>query len=515
MQRLALIAALWSLFLGCGQAPHAVAPPQSAPAQQFQRVRAPAVAGAFYPAEKEALLTAVDGYLSAAPKAPLGRVRAVICPHAGYAYSGKTAAHGYKQVQGGDYTTVLVLAASHYAEFEGVALSDHDAVETPLARTAVGPLAQKLNAYKPFRVNPPCRRLNRPPWAGALPPGETPTPITWEHSIEVQFPFIERALPNAQIVPAVCGDADPQQIAAALSEVLDEHTLLVGSTDLSHYYPYDQAKALDASCIHAICSLDIAAMKDQEACGKTPVLVILHLAKQKGWKARLLDQCNSGDTAGDKSRVVGYAAVAFCEDGPVAAAPAAEAKTVLSADQKRLLLRLARESLERAVRGESPPLLAASQIGPPLGERRACFVTLKKAGQLRGCIGSILPEEPLHEAVISRARAAAINDHRFQPVQTAELAQIDVEVSVLTLPQPLSFSSPDDLLAKLRPKVDGLILNLGGAQATFLPQVWEELPDKADFLAHLSQKAGRAPDAWRQPGVEAQVYQVVAFKEKE
>jgi AmmeMemoRadiSam system protein A len=148
-------------------------------------------------------------------------------------------------------------------------------------------------------------------------------------------------------------------------------------------------------------------------------------------------------------------------------------------------------------------------------ENKGCFVTLTKIGQLRGCIGNILPEKPLAAAVISNARLAALNDSRFSPVTPQELNKIEVEVSVLTVPEPLRFTSPDDLLQRLRPRVDGVVLQIGTRRSTFLPQVWEQLPDANDFLNHLSEKAGLTPLAWREPGAQVAIYHVEAFKESE
>jgi AmmeMemoRadiSam system protein A len=146
---------------------------------------------------------------------------------------------------------------------------------------------------------------------------------------------------------------------------------------------------------------------------------------------------------------------------------------------------------------------------------KGCFVTLTKGGKLRGCIGHIVPVEPLYKAVMQNAESAARRDYRFNPVQPNELDQLSIEVSVLTEPQPLAFSSPEDLLARLQPHQDGVVLQVGGHQATFLPQVWEQIPDKVGFLNALAQKAGAPPSAWREPGATVSIYHVEAFKESE
>lgn len=183
--------------------------------------------------------------------------------------------------------------------------------------------------------------------------------------------------------------------------------------------------------------------------------------------------------------------------------------------EQRFLLGLARDSLDQVVRhGRLPPVPSA---GVPDWMRKpsGCFVTLEKAGQLRGCIGHIQPQEPLVEAVIHNARSAALRDPRFARVTVEELDQIEVEVSVLTVPRPLSFDSPDDLVAKLRPHEDGVVLSVGARHATFLPQVWEKLPEKEVFLQHLSNKAGLGPTGWTSPQAQVSTYQVRAFKESD
>jgi AmmeMemoRadiSam system protein A len=255
-------------------------------------------------------------------------------------------------------------------------------------------------------------------------------------------------------------------------------------------------------------------MQEQEACGKAPILTLMHLARSKSWKTKLLDHRNSGDTAGDKSQVVGYAAIAFYSDEESkssAAAPSRSANTY-SQDERKLLLELARKSLAAAAHEEKAPAVPAV-LSENLRQRRACFVTLTIDGRLRGCIGSLLPEESLAEAVIRRARSAALEDPRFSPVGPDEVPRIHIEISVLSLPEALEFQSPEDLLAKLRPGVDGVVLSIGRHQATFLPQVWKEIPSKEEFMGSLSHKAGLSESAWRSAEAKVQTYHVEAFEE--
>jgi len=185
----------------------------------------------------------------------------------------------------------------------------------------------------------------------------------------------------------------------------------------------------------------------------------------------------------------------------------------LSAEEKQTLLYLAREALEYGVRAKNLPGVDENRLTPLLRAPGASFVTLTIHKQLRGCIGTLQPYQALFEDVREHAIAAALQDYRFPPVRADELARIQVEVSRLTLPQVLEYTDHDNLLARLRPTMDGVILRDGSRRATFLPQVWEQSPDKAEFLSHLCAKMGASPDAWRHKHLEVQIYQVEEFHE--
>jgi AmmeMemoRadiSam system protein A len=185
----------------------------------------------------------------------------------------------------------------------------------------------------------------------------------------------------------------------------------------------------------------------------------------------------------------------------------------LTPEERQTLLRLARSAMERAVRGEEPPTLDPGAITPHLSEPGASFVTLTIHGQLRGCIGALEPSQPLAEDVREHALAAALEDPRFTPVKPEELGQIEIELSRLTMPRDLAYEDTTDLLAQLRPGVDGVILRDGNRRATFLPQVWEKLPDKPAFLDNLCMKMGVPVDSWRHRHLEIQTYQVEEFHE--
>jgi AmmeMemoRadiSam system protein A len=186
----------------------------------------------------------------------------------------------------------------------------------------------------------------------------------------------------------------------------------------------------------------------------------------------------------------------------------------LTHDEKQTLLKLARESLESAVNGKELPTLDAAHLTPALQAEGASFVTLTVHGGLRGCIGALEPYQSLAEDVREHAVAAALSDYRFPPVTAGELGEIEIEVSRLTIPVPLEYVDAKDLLAKLRPGVDGVILKDGPyRRATFLPQVWEKIPDTAEFLDNLCYKMGSPPDTWRRKKLEVLVYQVEEFHE--
>jgi hypothetical protein len=483
---------------------------QTATPSASKRVREPAVAGLFYPKDQAALSQTLDALLAnATPHTIDGELRALVCPHAGYRYSGPVAATAYKLLVGRDFQTVVLLAISHYAAFSGASVANADAYRTPLGDVPVSPKTRELAKTNPFVLEPRCL-VERPQWSSqashAVPPDGEGTPETWEHSGEVQVPFLQKTLKNFTLVPVVTGEVDPEQMAEALVEKLDDKTLVVASSDLSHYHPYDEARAKDKVTTDAIVNLDIDRMKlSGDACGKTPVLALMYLAKQKGWKATLLDYRNSGDTAGNKDAVVGYAAIAFYTPRQQSFTP----------PERKLLLDLARRTVRRVVTTGKQPDVATDTFPTKLTEKKGCFVTLTERGQLRGCIGHIMPQEALYKAIMDTAQSAALHDYRFTPVQPDELGKIEIEISVLTAPEPLAFSSPDDLLNKLRPHHDGVVLQIGNRGATYLPQVWEQIPDKVHFMDSLAEKAGCAPDAWRGPGTKVQIYHVEAFKESE
>ena len=257
------------------------------------RVRSPAVAGVFYPGGASALAANVDELLDQFnPKATgRGRPRALICPHAGYKYSGPMAALAMTQIRGQDYDHVVVMGPSHRVAFRGVALADVAAFETPLGQL---PLSRTLEDFASSKVFVKGNAAHEQ-----------------EHSIEVELPFLQRALGKFTLSPLVFGEVNEQAVARELTTLVSENTLFIVSSDLSHYHDYDTATSLDRETIEAILRLDVPAVGAAEACGRSPLKALLHLAAWHKWQPQLLGYQNSGDTAGDRSKVVGYAAIAL------------------------------------------------------------------------------------------------------------------------------------------------------------------------------------------------------------
>lgn len=445
--------------------------------KEMKLVREPAVAGAFYPSNKEELKLMVKGFLDNAKK-NLTNVYGLVVPHAGYIYSGQVAAEGFKQLDGA--AKVIVIAPSHYVRFYGASIPNVTHYKTPLGEIKISPLAQQL-LKEPLIISSPQVHKN-------------------EHAIEVELPFLQLTLKEFELIPIVTGIIEPKELAEILIKYIDDSTVIVASSDFSHYYPYDVAIKLDNNCIKAIPTLNFSLMERCEACGKIPVLTLMHIASSLGWKGKFIDYKNSGDTAGTKDRVVGYIAVAFY-------------KEVITEEEKEFLLKLARTTLNEYLTKKTLPIVNEGNLSENLKRVSGCFVTLKKFGMLRGCIGHILPREPLYKCVIDNAINAALHDIRFNPVSYEELKDIKIEISVLTQPKRLKYNNPEELLNKLKPLKDGVVIKQGFYQSTYLPQVWEQLPNKIDFLTNLCRKAGLALNCWQDPNTIVETYNAIVFEE--
>jgi AmmeMemoRadiSam system protein B/AmmeMemoRadiSam system protein A len=426
------------------------------------RVRPAAVAGTFYPRDARELDREVaellDGVENLAPR--FGHPKALIVPHAGYIYSGPVAARAYDELGAarGIVRRVVLLGPVHRVPVRGLALPGVDAFETPLGRVPVD--AEAVQMLAPFRQVVTSAAAH-----------------AQEHALEVQLPFLQKMLGEFQLVPLAVGEAKPHEVRDVIERLWGgPETLFVISTDLSHYHPYAEARAIDRATLARIAAFDVD-INHEEACGATPLNGFLAAARARGMSIRLLGANNSGDTAGGKDRVVGYSAFALYEG----------ARTPLH-ETGETLMGIARGAIghKLGLLPAAPPTDAAAWLARP----GASFVSLHMEGRLRGCIGSLQPVRALGADVLENAVAAALRDPRFSPLTSAEWVRCALEVSVLSRAKPMRFGDEAELLAQLRPGEDGVILEYEGRRATFLPQVWESLPEKKSFLGELMRKAG-------------------------
>ncbi len=545
-------------------------------------IRRAAVAGQFYQDKTDTLRSTINAFLEHATPSRDDVPKALVAPHAGFVYSGPIAASAYATLTPAHrkISRVVLLGPCHRVAVQGIALSGASAFETPLGNVDIDQDA--------------CARIEDLAHVHVF-----DATHEREHSLEVHLPFLQVLLDDFKVVPLVVGDATPEQVA----EVLDvlwggDETLIVVSSDLSHYLDYESARILDEKTSRAIASLNASAIEKNGACGRYPLSGLLHVAKQRGMTVETLDVRNSGDTAGSKDRVVGYGSWAFYEAQetkplpaaapqpkrtaqitlkPVAAQPteSKQESTASKQETKKALPTKPRATATIKLQPLSKPkaptpaehtektsLTNAAQTGPdrdqeqpndqpqsaptppinevdfeqqtkqlltkhgvdlllmsalsidhglanqqaypvklaehpePLRELGASFVTLKKDGNLRGCIGSPQAYRPLIEDVSENAYRAAFEDPRFPKLEAGERTHIEISVSVLSHQTPIEFNSEDELLTQLRAGTDGLVIEDGAMRALFLPSVWNQLPRRQDFLRRLKVKAGMPPNYW-------------------
>ncbi len=460
-----------------------------------QTHRPAAVAGQFYPANPAALRAQLAAWRdSPAPAASgvAGAPKLLIVPHAGYVYSGAVAARAYALLapQRTQIRRVVLLGPAHRVAVNGLAMPTVAAFDTPLGSVPLDQAALAALAGLPAVMVSDAAHVA-------------------EHALEVQLPFLQDTLAGFTLAPLAVGRARPEQVAQVLERLWGgPETLIVISTDLSHFLPYGQARARDGRTIQRLLALD-ATLNHEEACGATPVNGALLAASRHGLTPELLEYRNSGDTAGDRARVVGYAALAFWPPSPSPSVRSAGPAEPEAAALGAALLARARNAI--ASRLGLP--LDPEPPHPALQRPGATFVTLYREGRLRGCIGRLeAGEDTLETDVRRNARRAAFEDPRFAPLTVAEWTGLTVEVSVLDAPEALEFASEAEALAQLRPGVDGVILTWRRRQATFLPQVWAQLPETRAFMVALKRKAGLADEFWA-PDVQLARYRVQSFTE--
>jgi hypothetical protein len=480
-----------------------------------KKVLASPLAGQWYEADPEKLKAEIDGYLAKAEAPALDPVQALILPHAGYKYSGQIAACGIKTIAGKKFSRVVVMGPSHHFPLENFASvpAGYTHYSTPLGELPID--TQFIAALK---QHPQFKTVH-----GAL---------EQEHSVQIEVPLLHRALGEFQLVPIVVGQLDKdaaQSMAQVLRGLVDAETLVVASSDFTHYgadYDYvpfkdnvlDNLKKLDMGAWDYIEKknyngfIDYVDQTRDTICGRAPIAVLLAMLPGAS-QPHLVKYDTSGNLTNDTTRSVSYLSIAFTGKWEKAAppAPAATAATqTLSDEDKAQLLALARARLETYVKTqrEADPDELGIKITPGMSQVMGAFVTLKEKGELRGCIGEIFPRRPLYKAVMDHAINSGVKDHRFSPVSPKELPLLEYEISALTEPRPIP-AYTDIVLGK-----HGMVIEKDGRTAVFLPQVAPEQGWTLDeTLTQLSRKAGLPADAWKS-GASWTVFEAIVFNEK-
>jgi len=471
--------------------------------------RKPAAAGRFYPADAKELQTTLAGLFAEAKPRTIKNVTGIVSPHAGYVFSGIVAASGYNQLDPErQFENVFVVASSHQVSFPGASIYNQGDYITPLGKVKVNTdLAGKLiGENKVFTYNPEADKT--------------------EHSLEVQIPFLQYHLKNDfTLVPIVIGTqsaATCKDIARALQPYFNDRNLFVFSTDFSHYPDYSNAQSADKASCDAILSgsaeglvtfLDEYRYKKvpglaTNLCGWTSILVMLNLtAHQPEIKISPVHYMNSGDAKyGDKNQVVGYWSLAISNP------KASEMNTSgfsFTVDEKKMMLIIARKTIETYVREKRIPKDDPATYSEKLKVHAGAFVTLKEDGTLRGCIGRFTADIPLYKMIRQMAVASATEDNRFDPVKVNEIDQLEIEISVLSPMKKIS--SPDEIIMGKH----GIYIKKGYISGTFLPQVATETGwNVEEFLGHCARdKAGIGWNGWKD--AELFTYEACVFSEAE
>ncbi|MBN1509413.1 MAG: AmmeMemoRadiSam system protein B [Sedimentisphaerales bacterium] len=513
----AFILCVLLLMISCKKAtPETSSSPQSVAAEAkggrppVKDVMRSTLAGTWYNADPAALRTEIAGYFEQVTIDPRDDVIGLILPHAGYKYSGRTAAHAIQSL-GREYARVVVIGPTHRLPMEemlSVLRATH--YQSPLGEIPLDvEFIERLLTYPIFR--------------------DVPAAHKDEHSVQIEVPLLQYKLGEFKLVPIVAGQCTYETVERAgkiLASLIDKDTLVVASSDFTHYGPQyeyvpfssdipENLKKLDMDAFAFISKKDPRGLLEYRRktgvtiCGYVPISILLAMLGDTA-QPELVEYITSGALMNDSTNSVSYVSAAIHGVWQPAGPPAAQASPgALSQEDKKVLLSLARKAISYALDKQRMPDVADLHITPSEAMKapRAAFVTLKKHGQLRGCIGDIFPQRPLHKSVIANAVYAAFADRRFPQLQKDECNQIRIEISALTPPSPVASAQ------EIRIGTDGMVLNKDGRSAVFLPQVAPEQGwDLETTLTHLSMKAGLAPDAWKQ-GASFQVFQAEVFGE--
>jgi AmmeMemoRadiSam system protein B/AmmeMemoRadiSam system protein A len=485
--------------------------------QNLQNRKAVA-AGSFYSADPEVLEADLRKLFSEAkPCNSPGNVLAIICPHAGYPYSGIVAASAYNQIdKNKKYDNIFVIGSSHRVAFDGAAIYNKGNFETPLGVVKVDlELANKLiNENDVFIYHEQAH--------------------TNEHSLEVQLPFLQYLFrDNLRIVPILLGTHSADicyKIAEALSPYFNDNNLFIISADFSHYPDYENACTVDKQTAEAIKSNSVNKFAEiintnmgknipgleTCVCAWPAVLTLLYMTESDPEiDVHLIEYRNSGDSEiGDKSKVVGYNAISFTKPASNSLIKSkvnndmtVNKDFILTDNEKKILLGIARNTLDQYIQLRQIPEINTSGFTPNLFENAGAFVTLNKDGQLRGCIGRFDPKEPLYQVVQDMTISSSTKDYRFTPVTPPELNKIDIEISVLT---PLK---KIENINEIELGKHGIYIRKGFQSGTFLPQVADKTGwTVEEFLGHCARdKANIGWDGWKD--AEVFIYEAIIFSE--
>jgi len=469
--------------------------------QKEKTVREPAVAGQFYPENKEELAQMISQFLNEAELPEIKKpVRALIVPHAGYVYSGGVAAYGFKAIQEQNIKRVILIGCSHNFHLNGAIIDGNDAWQTPSGQVDLDADLQDalIKESSLFKVD-----------------SSTHKP---EHSLEVEIPFLQTILNDFKLLPILVShelsNDDLEKISQILSKHIDDKTLIIASSDMSHYPGYEKANYADKKVIDAILTNQISDLQntisklekenidnlDTCLCAQKAVEVIMKIAgKMDNSEIKFLKYANSGDLDfGDPLRVVGYSSFAFMWDNN-------DSKFELNFEQKSKLLEIAKTSVEKYVSERQVPDFEVDDS--LLNEHLGAFVTLKKQGQLRGCIGQFQPDIPLYQVISQMAVSAAVQDSRFAPVQSDELNDLEYEISVLSPLRKINDWRQIEL------GKHGVQIRQGAYSGVFLPQVATENNwDLNKFMGELcSQKAGLSWNCWKDKNVDLYIFTAEVF----
>lgn len=471
-------------------------------------IRPPAWAGKFYPKAPGELAKSIATMFSEVKKPPVkGHPRALIVPHAGYDYSGKTAVHAYKMLEGEQFDTVVIISPSHYVFFRGSSVYNGGGYRTPLGEIAVD---HQLSA-RIAEINPSVYLSNQ---------GHASGSTRGEHSLEVQLPFLQVVLGQFKLVAIVMGEQEEDNIRG-LGEILasvlkDTNTLIVASSDLSHQHPVKVANRMDGAMQKAIEKYDPQMLLETiesgqgEACGGGPMAAAMIAAKRLGaGTMQFLHYTTSGETTGDFEEVVGYLSAVMVSEKKASALPpmlgamsAKAKKAMLDDDDKRHLLRIAKDSI--AARLEDKPYTPTPREA--LKDNKGAFVTITLNGKLRGCIGQIRAARPLYTVISEMAVAAAFEDPRFPELTPSEFRDLKIDISVLSpLERVHDFS-------EIKIGRDGLLIKLELHSGLLLPQVASENSwGVTEFLQQTCLKADLAKNSYKKDEVEIYRFSAEVF----